>query len=395
MATPYCYFQKRIVPLEEAKVGVMTHAFLYGTAVFEGVRGNWSEERGQSLIFRPVEHFRRLKQSAHIMHIDLPQSAEELADICGQVVAATGFREDTYIRPIAYKSGEVIGPRLDGVDRRLHGLRHPVRQLPRPRRRHPLPDVDLAPRARRRDPGAREGERPLRELRARQDGGDRERLRRSDHAQRRRPRRRGLRREPRHGAPRQADHARAQRQRARRHHARIGVPARARRARASTSSSARSPAPSCTSPTSASSPARRRTSRPWSKSIGAPSAAAASARSRRSCRSCSSTRSAAATPSTPAGCTASRRSPSPRRRGSTPDGVPPSARRSVRWSAADSPRGASSSRSRSSSAASRRTSASASSRSTSPRRSSSSSACCSPTGRTASARCATRSTATR
>ena len=116
MATPYCNFQKRIVPLEEAKVGVMTHAFLYGTAVFEGVRGNWSEERGQSLIFRPVEHFQRLKQSAHIMRISLPQSAEELTDICGQVVAATGFREDTYIRPIAYKSGEVIGPRLDGVE---------------------------------------------------------------------------------------------------------------------------------------------------------------------------------------------------------------------------------------------------------------------------------------
>src|ERR1700674_5154651 len=85
MATPYCYFQKRIVPLEEAKVGVMTHAFLYGTAVFEGVRGNWSEERGQSLIFRPIEHFRRLKQSARIMHIDLPQSADELADISAQV----------------------------------------------------------------------------------------------------------------------------------------------------------------------------------------------------------------------------------------------------------------------------------------------------------------------
>ena len=41
MTTPYCYLQKRIVPLEDAKVNVMTHAFLYGTAVFEGVRGNW------------------------------------------------------------------------------------------------------------------------------------------------------------------------------------------------------------------------------------------------------------------------------------------------------------------------------------------------------------------
>jgi len=115
MGTSHCYFQKRIVPLEEAKVGVMTHAFLYGTAVFEGVRGNWSEERGETLIFRPREHFARLKQSAHIMHIGLPETAEELTDICAQVVAQCGFREDVYIRPIAYKSGEVIGPRLDGV----------------------------------------------------------------------------------------------------------------------------------------------------------------------------------------------------------------------------------------------------------------------------------------
>jgi len=116
MGTPYAYLQKRLVPLEEAMVPVMTHAFLYGTAVFEGVRGNWSDDAGQMLVFRPIEHFERLKKSAHIMHIGLPQSAAELNDICSQVVARAGFREDVYIRPIAYKSGTVIGPRLDGVE---------------------------------------------------------------------------------------------------------------------------------------------------------------------------------------------------------------------------------------------------------------------------------------
>jgi branched-chain amino acid aminotransferase len=49
------------------------------------------------------------------MHIGLPQTAEELTDITAQVVAKSAFREDVYIRPIAYKSGEVIGPKLDGV----------------------------------------------------------------------------------------------------------------------------------------------------------------------------------------------------------------------------------------------------------------------------------------
>jgi len=115
MPASYAYLQKRIVPLEEAKVSVMTHAFLYGTAVFEGIRGNWSDERAETLIFRPREHFERLKKSAHIMHIGLPESAEELVDITCRVVGTCGFRQDVYIRPIAYKSGEVIGPRLDGV----------------------------------------------------------------------------------------------------------------------------------------------------------------------------------------------------------------------------------------------------------------------------------------
>jgi len=44
MPTPYAFFQGKIVPLSEAKIGVMTHAFNYGTAVFEGIRGNWNED---------------------------------------------------------------------------------------------------------------------------------------------------------------------------------------------------------------------------------------------------------------------------------------------------------------------------------------------------------------
>ena len=32
----YAYFQNKIVPYSEAKVGVLTHALNYGTAVFVG-----------------------------------------------------------------------------------------------------------------------------------------------------------------------------------------------------------------------------------------------------------------------------------------------------------------------------------------------------------------------
>ena len=72
MATPYAYFKREIVPLAEAKIGVMTHAFNYGTGVFEGIRGNWNEEEGQIYVFRIKEHFDRLRKSCRIMQIDFP-----------------------------------------------------------------------------------------------------------------------------------------------------------------------------------------------------------------------------------------------------------------------------------------------------------------------------------
>jgi len=35
----YAFFKGKIVPFSEAKISIMTHAFNYGTAVFEGIRG--------------------------------------------------------------------------------------------------------------------------------------------------------------------------------------------------------------------------------------------------------------------------------------------------------------------------------------------------------------------
>ena len=40
MSQSLAYFQGRVVPAEEANVNVITHALHYGTAVFEGIRGN-------------------------------------------------------------------------------------------------------------------------------------------------------------------------------------------------------------------------------------------------------------------------------------------------------------------------------------------------------------------
>lgn len=108
----YAFFEGRIVPYGEAKVGVMTHALNYGTGCFGGIRGYWNEEEEQLLVFRPHDHFRRFLQSAKILMMDLGHNEETLANIVLDLVRAENYRQDCYVRPLAYKADEMIGVRL-------------------------------------------------------------------------------------------------------------------------------------------------------------------------------------------------------------------------------------------------------------------------------------------
>ena len=58
------YFVGELMPLADAKISVMTHAFHYGTAVFEGIRANWNADTEELYLFRMREHYQRLRKSA-------------------------------------------------------------------------------------------------------------------------------------------------------------------------------------------------------------------------------------------------------------------------------------------------------------------------------------------
>jgi len=116
MPTPTAFFQGNFVPLEQAQIPVTTHAFNYGTAVFEGVRGNWNGEQNELYLFRLREHVQRLRQNAKILRININYSDDELVRIVGDLALRNDYHEDVYIRPIAYKSQSVIGPRLHNVE---------------------------------------------------------------------------------------------------------------------------------------------------------------------------------------------------------------------------------------------------------------------------------------
>ena len=112
----YAYFHKQFVPLSEAKIGIMTHCLHYGTAIFEGIRGNWNSQQKQIYLFRLKEHYQRLFNGCRLLQIDLPYTIDELYQITAEVVTRCGFQEDIYVRPLAYKSSESLGVRLHDLD---------------------------------------------------------------------------------------------------------------------------------------------------------------------------------------------------------------------------------------------------------------------------------------
>jgi branched-chain amino acid aminotransferase len=112
----YAYFNKQFVPLSQAKVGVMTNFLHYGTAVFEGIRGNWNNQQKQIYLFRLREHFERLHNGCQVLNIELPYTTDELCQITVELVDKCRFKEDVYVRPLAYKSSESLGVRLHDLE---------------------------------------------------------------------------------------------------------------------------------------------------------------------------------------------------------------------------------------------------------------------------------------
>lgn len=108
-----CWFNGGFVPLSEAKVSVMTHAFNYGTGCFEGIRGYWNEEDGELYLFHLKAHYTRLLRSCKTLMIDLKMSADDLCDLTIELMRRNDARYDIYIRPLAYKDSLELGPRVN------------------------------------------------------------------------------------------------------------------------------------------------------------------------------------------------------------------------------------------------------------------------------------------
>ena len=120
MAAPkYAFFKGRIVPYSEANVGVLTHTLNYGTGVFGGLRGYWNDDEEQLFIFRPEDHYRRFLQSAKMLCMEFPYTLNDLVEMTAELLRKEDFREDCYIRPLAFFTDEIISVRLHDMNPEL------------------------------------------------------------------------------------------------------------------------------------------------------------------------------------------------------------------------------------------------------------------------------------
>jgi len=112
-ATPFIWFNGKLVPWEKATVHVLSHALHYGSSVFEGLRA-YETHRGVA-IFRLRDHTRRLFDSAKVYRIPMPFQADQINEACLQVVSANGLKRGAYIRPVAFRGyGEIgVSPRIE------------------------------------------------------------------------------------------------------------------------------------------------------------------------------------------------------------------------------------------------------------------------------------------
>jgi branched-chain amino acid aminotransferase len=106
--------------MRDARVNVMTHAFMYGTAVFEGIRAYWNAEQGQLYGLKLREHAERIRRNAAMLLMESLPSIDELVALIVETIRRNDFREDVYVRPSFYKSTRAIGVRLHHLEHQLY-----------------------------------------------------------------------------------------------------------------------------------------------------------------------------------------------------------------------------------------------------------------------------------
>lgn len=98
---PRCMFLNgTLTPWDEARIHVSSEAVIRGISVFEGIKGYWDITGSTFSLLALKRHFRRLCQSAEMLHLPFEMPYEKFASAC-HAIAATVLEhgKDLWLRP--------------------------------------------------------------------------------------------------------------------------------------------------------------------------------------------------------------------------------------------------------------------------------------------------------
>lgn len=95
----------QILPLDEAKINILSPTTQFGANVFEGIRCYWNEDSKQLYAFRLAEHYQRLKKSIKIFRMEDKYSIDEMQQGLIDVIKANEYKEDIAVRQTIFIDG--------------------------------------------------------------------------------------------------------------------------------------------------------------------------------------------------------------------------------------------------------------------------------------------------
>lgn len=94
------YHNGEYLRASDVKIDLYSQSLHYGYGAFEGIR-SYKTENGSTRIFKALEHFNRLNNSAEALNIPYPYSTDELIHATYELLARNNL-QDAYIRPLIY-----------------------------------------------------------------------------------------------------------------------------------------------------------------------------------------------------------------------------------------------------------------------------------------------------
>lgn len=99
------WFKGEIIPIEQAKINVLSPTSQFGANVFEGLRAYWNASKQQLYVFKLSEHIARLQNSMKMLEFEEKFSSLFLQKSVIDIIQANKFQEDLVCRQTIFLDG--------------------------------------------------------------------------------------------------------------------------------------------------------------------------------------------------------------------------------------------------------------------------------------------------